>query len=75
MEGMELSKLSLAAGRVRMVTYTFLIAHPKMTYTSPYDAEEVVWAVDDGIQRQIHVVANLPIEPGFSGSSHWGNGP
>ena len=32
-----------------------------MIYASLYDAEEVVSIVDDGIQRQIHVVANLPI--------------
>ena len=58
---MELSKPSAAAGWLMMVKYNFLLAHPKMTYAIPYETEEVVSVVDDdGIQRQIHVVANLP---------------
>ena len=44
-----------------MVKYTFLLAHPKMTYTSPYEAEKVVSTDDDGIQRQVPVVANIPM--------------
>ena len=52
MEGMELSEQSPAAGRVTSVEYSFLLAHPKMNYASPYEAEEVASVVDDGIQRQ-----------------------
>ena len=52
-EGMESSKPSATTGRVTMAKYSFLLAHPKMTYASPYEAEEVVSIVDDdGIQRQ-----------------------
>ena len=69
-EGMELSKPSATTGRVTMVKYSFLLAHPKMTYASPYEAEEVVSIVDDGIQRQ-HALGGrstyfMMIKQGFS---------
>ena len=53
---MELSEPSLGVSRLTVDKYTFLLAHPRMTYESPYEAEDLVSAVDDGIQGTYNTI-------------------